>query len=1195
MEGPPPGSHALISQVLDEHVAAGTARLLSSSGCRRQPGGRGDDIPSPPGRCGGLGGLTAIRVCPGQPRIPITGLGQPPAGASVFALLPPTAPLTLSSQDLDALVRRWPQLEELKRSAQSSVSGGRFQHALSALLATSRCELDAALQSQRSRARSTSLADDLPLAIMVLTGASRHSDLLSLLDGGLSLLCAKWRLDRSRLAEATARLRLAVGLPVTFDLEPLPASFSESDNLPAFQFPLYMLLFGPALAAGWPWHLALRLFSGLGSGFSCGRGHGFVHDRGKPAPPPGSTWMVSRLSSKSDPDAVLSLYFDCEAVVYVYCTRPVFRRMARSETLRRGEGRRRFTRFLPDYVRMPTNEDGTFAAPRFNVTSVVERRAVWEKLIPNMDGVTRLLVNGKLCYPRNDWRILPSIKPNHPSWNVPEVKEVLGKKLAVWLWQGAMEWVAPWLPRPTIIEPKGAVPKKGPDKYRDISDARIGNKSLEDWGVRYFTWRDLADGLSPLSIMFGHDISDGYHLAVLTGCTGDLVWGIGVTGIIYIWPGDPEYEEGEEEASPISGLDSRRPKQRLVFGWRLHVGCTPENCCQTCDKSYTGMEFDGTVCRWAVAHFGQKPAGSPLNAVGLCLLRHVAMRAPERGERRGASSRTLNGVLWVDDFAFWLRVAWHALCSGLAGGCPICLEARTAAEKLDAFWMDLCDRLGVNLNMIKHQSPSQTLEYAGFLFDTFRGLLLILAEKLVKLLAALEQWASAIAMSHRELDGVKGRVLHYSACVRHTRVLGSEISRLIGPADEATYDDPILITSEMRALARELHRVTERFAPAGAPLWAPVASSAYASFLRGDADVRERFFSLTWDASPFGWAALLRWWISDSGVWVLRDLLLVGSWPDHSAVDEQPHRECLAASLALEAAAQAVDLRCRTGLFRNDAEAAIAALRKGSSSAPMQSCALRFARLCAELDIDAVIHHVAGLQLIEEGVDGASRGGDHFGDDANLDSTLGPAVSPSLWSQICSALAIIGWRVTVDAFATESNRCVARFWSRFGEPGSEAVDALSVPDWRHSACPHCAGLHREIVYAFPPSSLIRPAIRKAIADAARVVLVVPVAVTAPVWSKLVSCSLWPNSDGFLRIRNPQAVLSHAHQYAPKELAVFACDFSKLHPRTDSGFAPACAGAYDQRRRPLCGSPEDFGDRSRLREALLARRDPRLSA
>ena len=297
------------------------------------------------------------------------------------------------------------------------------------------------------------------------------------------MLGVRWRLDSSRLAAATARLQLAIGFAASFDSEPLPPSFSDNDEMPAFQFPLYMLLFGPALAAGWLWALALRLFSGLGKGYSSGRGHGFVHDRCKPLPSPGTKWLVSHLSSKTDSGAVLCLYFDCEAVTYVHCTRPVFQRLAHSESLRCNPGRRRFSRFLPDYVRMPLNEDGTFEVPRFNVTSVVERRAVWERLIPNMDGVTRLLVNGKLCYPRNDWRILPSVKPNHPSWNIPEVKEVLGQKLAVWLWQGAMEWVAPWLPRPTIIEPKGAVPKKGSDKYRDISDARVGIKSLDDWGV----------------------------------------------------------------------------------------------------------------------------------------------------------------------------------------------------------------------------------------------------------------------------------------------------------------------------------------------------------------------------------------------------------------------------------------------------------------------------------------------------------------------------------------------------------------------------------------------------------------------------------------------------------------------------------------------------------------------------------------
>ena len=36
-------------------------------------------------------------------------------------------------------------------------------------------------------------------------------------------------------------------------------------------------------------------------------------------------------------------------------------------------------------------------------------------------------------------------------------------------------------------------------------------------------------------------------------------------------------------------------------------------------------------------------------------------------------------------------------------------------------------------------------------------------------------------------------------------------------------------------------------------------------------------------------------------------------------------------------------------------------------------------------------------------------------------------------------------------------------------------------------------------------------------------------------------------------------------------------------------APACAGAYQRRARPLCGAEDDADDRRRLREQLLALR------
>ena len=115
-----------------------------------------------------------------------------------------------------------------------------------------------------------------------------------------------------------------------------------------------------------------------------------------------------------------------------------------------------------------------------------------------------------------------------------------------------------------------------------------------------------------------------------------------------VYPEDPDYDREVTEDGQLSG--NREPQVRLTFGWRLHVGCWPWDCCSTFDKACNGMEIDGCCCRWAVAHFGQKPAGSPLNCVVLCLLRHGAMRGPAPGERRGATKRSLLGV------AAWVRL-----------------------------------------------------------------------------------------------------------------------------------------------------------------------------------------------------------------------------------------------------------------------------------------------------------------------------------------------------------------------------------------------------------------------------------------------------------------------------------------------------------------------------------------------------------
>jgi hypothetical protein len=329
-----------------------------------------------------------------------------------------------------------------------------------------------------------------------------------------------------------------------------------------------------------------------------------------------------------------------------------------------------------------------------------------------------------------------------------------------------------------------------------------------------------------------------------------VVYCWGIVGVCRVYEGDPEFEMPTvvgEDGSVQPAHGQHAPQAIFEYGWRLHVCCWPGNCCQTCDKSLCGFFFDGCVARWAVAHFGQAQTGSPLNCIALCLLRHAALRGPASGELRGASSRSLQGVVWVDDFLFYSLAPWHDAYAGLAGVCPACLRALANAEALNAWWFDLCKMLGVPLNMAKHQRCCQTVEYFGFLFDTFRGVMLCLDEKLALLLShAADLGQPDRAWSLRDLDRVKGRLLHYSAAVRHLRIRVTEMQRLMGPQEPGDrgelslpsafsptaaehYDRLCPLPAGLAELAAEMDAVIARYGPLGAPLWPAVASSAYAA------------------------------------------------------------------------------------------------------------------------------------------------------------------------------------------------------------------------------------------------------------------------------------------------------------------------------------------------------------------------------
>jgi hypothetical protein len=200
---------------------------------------------------------------------------------------------------------------------------------------------------------------------------------------------------------------------------------------------------------------------------------------------------------------------------------------------------------------------------------------------------------------------------------------------------------------------------------------------------------------------------------------------------------------------------------------------------------------------------------------------------------------------------------------------------------------------------------------------------------------------------------------------------------------------------------------------------------------------------------------VLRWWDNRDGK------VFVGTLPDSDDMRHQVRREALAGVLSLEAASLEINLRDATVILRNDAVGALSALRKGSfSSTFLQQCALRACRLEHRLGCNTLHLHAPGRVLIAEGVDDLSR-------DRALE-VAGPSSGPLLRSKALQLAELHGWRLTIDAFASESNSLLPRFFARYAEPAAESEDAFTVCDWDQSTCPKCGLAHREALFAYLP-------------------------------------------------------------------------------------------------------------------------------
>jgi len=440
----------------------------------------------------------------------------------------------------------------------------------------------------------------------------------------------------------------------------------------------------------------------------------------------------------------------------------------------------------------------------------------------------------------------------------------------------------------------------------------------------------------------------------------------------------------------------------------------------------------------------------------------------------------------------------------------------------------------------------------------------------MKTSAFLELFFDRREASLTELSSLRGRVQHYSVCLPYTLPFVAFFSSIIGSEDDPDYDRTIFLPSAVSDVAVFLRGVLEEHAFSGVPLWPFVPSTLYSAFLAGETG-RARIVVITWDASHFGWGMVLRWWDNLVGK------VVVGTLPDTPDMQHQVRRETYAGCLAFEAAETLLDLHDATVILRNDATGALSAFRKGSfSSTFLQQCSMRLCRRQRPLRCSPLYLHAAGRVLIDEGVDDTSR--------SLAQEVAGPTSGKLLRDRVFAIARGLGWDITVDAFASSENSLVPRFFARFAEPLAEAEDAFTVGDWACSLCPCCHRWHREVLFVYPPTKLIPRFIAKARADGIRAIVVVPLAVSAPYWARLLKASVSMDAKGFTAVRKQQ----HADPTsdAAGNLAIFPVDFwgEKSRLRGDS-CVPRCGSEASFRGRPPLGSPEDRADRARILSEL----------
>ena len=824
---------------------------------------------------------------------------------------------------------------------------------------------------------------------------------------------------------------------------------------------------------------------------------------------------------------------------------------------------------LPDFIALPRDATGRPIIPKSKVTALVEAQLAWHQELGTLGSLSSTIVRGLLVMPKSATPSLRKVLHNHPSWeNDPAAQAALGPIIAKWLAQGVLEYVQ-WDDRqPVLLQPCGAVPKGSAPFYRLITDARYGNTMYSDWGVTYSSAVNLAAAVQHRDFTWSADLQDAYHLSVFAGCGGQLR------------PCKRPVITGDGSLSWVEGYI---------------VGCDPETCVGGCDKDMSGISIAGHVFRFAACQFGQKTAGSPLNALVMSVAKYFA-RLPD----------PVYVAAWVDDLHFSMRTPPHPPCLGHVGGCPVCQGAYERAVQAEALWHKKAKALNLPLSEGKGHSVAQGGPFTGVHIDTLLGQYTMLAEKLASMRATFAALVNAESSTPRLLAQARGKAAHYGCAVQHLAAVCPSLTQAMHQAesehclpppnlaeeaqdDHFDWDQPLRLSTRTRAALALLIRVTDQLGSAGQPMWpvSPIVMSE--EFQKGINSIPTlpTIVALS-HVTHAGWGWALRAHAEDQplllhGSWAAAPALLGANWMAQPTFEASgaprsaSQRQALAALLGLHAASRHHNLSASSLIIRTSGRQAIHALQHGDSKDPaLQDISMLFQTACLELRL----RRPAFLEYLNGAHPSPSSPSEHG--PAGTDSS-----SPALRRIIKYAALHSGLKISLDLFASRHNRICPRYFSADFEKDSEGTDALIQSNWALSHCPACNCLRPEFVLFYPPFQLLSVAINRAYQEQVHGIAVLPYAPGAPWWHTMINAARpdWPDGTRMRKVRcTPTYVLNQSNTAPGHFIAIMHFDFWRgplprpaacLHPRqSNPGFT-----------HEISGTQQDISDEAAL-DAVL---------